>query len=454
MDWIKQLPMFALAVVVCLGMTACAQERGEGSGMDTQPTSTPSVLSTPLTPLPTPREKGDETLVLPCGPTPQEAGGHGFYGFGDVFLEFTPDGSQLMFSYSTSIWIVDVAGTQLRMLVNANPRGSFEYGFHADISPDGTQVVFSTCDYPWDAQSFAARHGNALLSLPVYSPDKYDIALIDIDGGAPRRLTKSRYLDHFPVWSPDGSRIAYIHFLDSTRMGIPPRTIRTMTANGSEWQEVQKTRSLAIAAARLAWSPDGKKLAFLVHDWENWPRQYTLYTALANGSELRKVAENVVSDAAWSPNGQLIALARLVGEEVGLYTLAADGSDQKLIAAITDIEGYLDWSVEFTSLLVNSEAWSPDGTMLLYSCLEGACVIDVESGQSIGLVSDSAVRYRQPFVAAWSPDGSRIAIYTPGHTFDGVPAKLFTAARDGTDHSDLIRMDDEGNLVPANSPRE
>ena len=69
-----------------------------------------------------------------------------------------------MFSHGTAIWIADAAGTQLRMLVDANPRGDFHYGFHADLSPDGLQVVFSTCQFPWDAQSLAARRSNALLS--------------------------------------------------------------------------------------------------------------------------------------------------------------------------------------------------------------------------------------------------------------------------------------------------
>ena len=43
--------------------------------------------------------------------------------------------------------------------------------------------------------------------------------------------------------------------------------------------------------------------------------------------------------------------------------------------------------------------------------------------------------------AAWSPDGSRIAIYEPGYT-------LYTMSRDGTDMRVLAEKDANGNLVP------
>lgn len=448
MHWLKHSLVVALAVVVCLGMTACAQELADGSVQVSQVTPEPSPQPT-ASPTPAPRREP----TIPCGPASGEEGDW-FSPFSDLFLEWTPDGSQLMFSYTTDIWFVDIAGTDLRLLVDADPDSDYRflYGFHADISPDGTQVVFSTCAYPWDAQSSAARRGNALLSQPGFSPDKYDIALIDIDGGAPQRLTKSRYLDHFPAWSPDGSRIAYIHFLDDWVWGKNHRTIRTMAADGSDIQEIEGTRELEIAVARVAWSPDGEKLSFLVYDWENWPRQFTLYTALADGSELRKVAENVVSDAAWSPDGQQFALARLVGEEVDLYTVAADGSDLKLLNNITDLEKYVFWARDDRTW-TGSVAWSPDGAKLVYSCHKGACLIDVKTGLSIELIP-GIPEWLHSHVAAWSPDGTRIAIYTPGDEFYSLPLRLFVVDPDGSNLRDLVRADTDGKLAPANPAQD
>ena len=99
-------------------------------------------------------------------------------------------------------------------------------------------------------------------------------------------------------------------------------------------------------------------------------------------------------------------------------------------------------------------SWSPDGTEILYSCEYGVCVVDLEDGQVTGLVKGLSYQGNEPYLAAWSPDGTRIAIYTPDDRRSDVPAKLYTVARDGSDRHELIRMDDDGNLVPANPPEE
>ena len=136
MKWLKHSLVVALAIVVCLGMTACAQELGEGSVQVAQTTPKPSPQPT-VSPTPAPRTEP----TVSCGP-PSGEELYEFSPFSDIFLEWTPDGSKLMFSHGSAIMIIDSDGTQLRMLVDAYPRGILRYGFLADISPDGTQIVF------------------------------------------------------------------------------------------------------------------------------------------------------------------------------------------------------------------------------------------------------------------------------------------------------------------------
>ena len=65
-----------------------------------------------------------------------------------------------------------------------------------------------------------------------------------------------------------------------------------------------------------------------------------------------------------------------------------------------------------------------------------------------------------PYVAAWSPDGTRVALFAPGvpeypYLVEYyIPPVLFTVARDGSDRRDLVRLDEDGNLVPANPPED
>ena len=95
-----------------------------------------------------------------------------------------------------------------------------------------------------------------------------------------------------------------------------------------------------VALAPAAWSPDGEHLAFLaIEEIRRQGNRMIVYTVRPNGSELTQVAEDAVSVPAWSPDGQRLAVAKYAGEageEVALFTLAADGSDERLITTITD----------------------------------------------------------------------------------------------------------------------
>ena len=87
------------------------------------------------------------------------------------------------------------------------------------------------------------------------------------------------------------------------------------------------------------WSPEGEKLAFQVIEGDAWPLTKALYTVSLENYELQKVAEDTVSEASWSPDAQRLAVAQTEGENIVLVTLAADGSDEQVIATITARSG-------------------------------------------------------------------------------------------------------------------
>ena len=62
------------------------------------------------------------------------------------------------------------------------------------VSPDGKQVVFLT-----------ARHDPD----PKFPNLKYEIYIMDIDGGNQQRLTNTESSEDHPDWSPDGSKIIF-----------------------------------------------------------------------------------------------------------------------------------------------------------------------------------------------------------------------------------------------------
>ena len=109
------------------------------------------------------------------------------------FLHWTPDGSQLIFDHSDTIWAVDSQGTRVEAVVDADPEDPDAnypsvYEFYADLGPDGSRIVYSTCEYPLDV-STSGHSGESSL---------YEIATVDLAGGGRQRLTESQAIRWLP----------------------------------------------------------------------------------------------------------------------------------------------------------------------------------------------------------------------------------------------------------------
>ena len=141
----------------------------------------------------------------------------------EQFLEWTPDGSQIIFSYGTTMQSIDSQGSRLQTIIDVNPSRSLYYHFHADVSPVTSRIVYTTCRFPSDPPSwrelidrccFVSHQPEWIHSPPGWYLANhlyhYEIATSNSYGSWTRRLTENFLLDHYPVWSPDESRIAFI----------------------------------------------------------------------------------------------------------------------------------------------------------------------------------------------------------------------------------------------------
>lgn len=218
-----------------------------------------------------------------------------------------------------------------------------------------------------DFNSPAPRKALGILK-PAISPDGRQVAfvavgdlwLMDMGGGAPRRVTNDAFVELDPAWSRDGSQLVY----SSDRSGSLDLWLRDMR-NGQE-------RRLTItpgAEIRAAFSADGRRLAF-VNAYATWVGEvFTLN--LATG-ETMKIQDATFGPGypSWSNTGRLVMASRLTAlesEEEPVFR--PGGTNQPLLIPSEGGQSRVATAVEGKSIgkrTGNGPLWSPDGNRIAF----------------------------------------------------------------------------------------
>ena len=255
-----------------------------------------------------------------------------------------------------------------------------------------------------------------------------EIYTCNADGSNVTRLTNDPAADGQPVWSPDGTRIAFIK-TDYTYMG----NIYIMNADGSN--PVQKTFSGQ--CIHPSWSPDGNKIAYCGNQWN-----YSIEIVdLTSGSvstlywygSVVTFGSSVDPSPAWSPDGTKIAFDSdgLAWDFISdIFTICPNGGNLSLLTP-QFFNDYDYWK----------PAWSPDGSKLSVTIFPMGYQGGVISPASIGVMNPDGTgltiiitgnmgSYSSVTKTSWSPDGERIA-YTSWGTNNTKTIKWIAANGSG-----------------------
>jgi TolB protein len=213
---------------------------------------------------------------------------------------------------------------------------------------------------------------------------------IDSDGEAAVPLTPEGVTALSPVWSPDGGTIAYTR-LEEGRGGVIVQPL----AGGTSQVAPGAQSGLNITPS---FAPDGRTLAFARSD-ENGTDIFTSNVAdrcCAQRLTVGRFADNL--SPTFSPDGRRIAFVSTRSGPPQIYVMAANGTDQELLAPF-------DYGATGAS---NAPEWSPDGSKVVFhrdvSRSPQIFSVDVSGRRIIQLTSSG--RNEDP---TWAPDGRHVA---------------------------------------------
>ena len=251
------------------------------------------------------------------------------------------------------------------------PEHDKSFGIYSlKLSNGEVKLLFST-DNPIQ-KIHANQESTKLVFSEIFGDDEFrdsEICMINTDGSGYHRITDNSWLDAYPSWSPDGTKILFLSWPD-----YPENTmdIFTMDSNGTNITELYDSGYHDGDCSRT-----GDKIVFT--------RQSQIWIMDANGTNERQITDYERAgeqgnanlpfgdyDPRLNPAGTVICFDRMVDDvsasgNYNFYIINTDGSGETAITGSGWQQFMAEWSNSGDKLIFLVAAKGGDGLYDLYT---------------------------------------------------------------------------------------
>ncbi|MCK5468774.1 MAG: PD40 domain-containing protein, partial [Cyclobacteriaceae bacterium] len=335
------------------------------------------------------------------------------------------------------IYIVSANGGK-PVKVDLDQRNIGGYGYRMSLSPDGKLLAFVDCDQnnipfiytvPTDGGSPVKLTGSGFRE-PSFSPDGKFIAIVKIDmknrlgdeiyvipatGGIPILISDDAGAVKSPVWSPDGSMIAFLSrkYEQGYNNASNELWIAAIDKKGEPTGLITRTELNNSTLSMLAgWSPENK-----IGIWLSTPDKTLLYTVPSTGGQAMQVTTKNSWMPSWSPDGKYLYFDGTNTDKLGgLESVPVTGG--KVSRSPIKSEYFIQPCMPTGGISI-----SPDGEKIVFvgfysdidepeiqKKLKGThiMIIPVKGGNPVKLTTNPLSDLSDAY-PVWSPDGRNIA---------------------------------------------